>query len=150
VRGKIAIANAKRAYQTYKTIYGSGEWAALAGRGAHRQRLLWASTGTKNPAYPDTYYVDTLIGGDTVNTMPPDTLKAFRDHGTPEPGVIEQDVAGAEASLAALQALGISLDHVTHDLVIDGVKKFVGAFDHLLGGVAKKRTEMTSGQHKAA
>lgn len=150
VRGKIAIANAKRAYQDYKALYASPEWAALANRGAHRQRLLWASTGTKNPAYPDTYYVDNLIGSDTVNTMPPDTLKAFRDHGRAMPGAIEQDVAGADESLAALATLGLSLDEVTADLVVDGVKKFSSAFDSLLAGVAKKRSESSAGQHKAA
>ena len=81
--------------------------------------MLWASTGTKDPSLPDTYYVDTLIGVDTVNTMPPATMKAFRDHGQAKPGTIEEDVEGAEATLAAMETLGISLDKVTHELVLD-------------------------------
>ena len=150
VRSKIAIANAKRAYQRMKQIFSGPEWEALAKRGAKPQRLLWASTGTKDPALPDTYYVDTLIGKDTVNTMPPATMKAFRDHGKAVAGTIEHDVAGAEDTLAALETLGISLDEVTHDLVIDGVQKFSQAFDNLMGGVAKRRREMSGGHTQAA
>ncbi len=151
-RGQIAIANAKMAYGKYKNIYAGQGWADLANRGANRQRLLWASTGTKTPALPDTYYVDNLIGVDTVNTMPPETMHAFRDHGHANAGAIEQDVAAAEASLTSLAKLGVSLDQVTSELVVDGVKKFSTAFDHLLQGVAKRRSELAaaSGQHKAA
>ena len=138
---KIAIANAKRAYQRGKSIFSGSRWEALAAKGAHPQRLLWASTGTKDKSLPDTYYVDNIIGFGTVNTMPPATMKAFRDHGHPIKDSIESDVAGAEASLAALEKLGISLDEITHDLVLDGVKKFEEAFDNLLGGVAKRRKE---------
>ena len=145
VRSKTAIANAKRAYQRSKAIYATPEWAALANRGAKVQRLLWASTSTKSPSLPDTYYVDTIIGRDTVNTMPPATMKAFRDHGKAEPDTIEQDLAGADATLEALGKLGIALDQVTEDLVIDGVKKFSEAFDKLLAGVAKRRREISSG-----
>lgn len=150
VRSKTAIANAKRAYQRSKAIYASPEWQALANRGAKPQRLLWASTGTKDPSLPDTYYVDTIIGRDTVNTMPPATMKAFRDHGKAQPGTIEQDVEAADATLKALDQLGISLADVTHDLVIDGVKKFSEAFDKLLAGVAKRRKEIEGTHPKAA
>ena len=140
-KSKIAIANAKRAYQRSKVIFSGPKWEALAAKGAHPQRLLWASTGTKDKALPDTYYVDNIIGPDTVNTMPPATMKAFRDHGTAIRNSIESDVDGAEASLTALASLGISLDEITHDLVLDGIKKFEEAFDNLLGGVAKRRQE---------
>ena len=140
-KSKIAIANAKRAYQRSKVIFSGPKWEALAAEGAHPQRLLWASTGTKDKALPDTYYVDNIIGPDTVNTMPPATMKAFRDHGTAIRNSIESDVGGAEASLTALASLGISLDEITHDLVLDGIKKFEEAFDNLLGGVAKRRQE---------
>ena len=150
VRNKIAIANAKRAYQRSKAIFSGAEWDALAKRGARPQRLLWASTGTKDPALSDTYYVDTLIGTDTVNTMPPATMKAFRDHGKAVPGTIEQDVEGAEATLDALAKIGVSLDEVTHELVIDGVKKFSEAFDKLMGGVAKRRKELDGSRPQAA
>lgn len=150
LRNTIAIANAKRAYQSYKAIYASSEWAALAAKGAKPQRLLWASTGTKSATLPDTYYVDTLIGEDTVNTMPPATLKAFRDHGTAKAGTIEEDVAGAKASLALLAEVGVSLDEVTHELVIDGVAKFSQAFDKLMAGVKKRRDELSGTRTQAA
>ena len=138
---KTAIANAKRAYQRSKAIYAGPAWSALAAKGAHPQRLLWASTGTKDKSLPDTYYVDNIIGRDTVNTMPPATLKAFRDHGHALRDSIEKDLDGAEATLAALEQLGISLDDITHELVLDGIKKFEEAFDNLLGGVKKRRQE---------
>ena len=140
---KIAIANAKRAYQRGKEIFSGPKWEALAAKGAHPQRLLWASTGTKTKSLPDTYYVDNIIGLGTVNTMPPATMDAFRDHGRAIKGSIESDLEGAEASLAALEKLGISLDEITHELVIDGVKKFEEAFDNLLGGVKKRRGEFS-------
>ncbi|WP_165359552.1 transaldolase [Lichenibacterium minor] len=142
-RHKIAIANAKRAYQRGKQIFSGPRWEALAAKGAHPQRLLWASTGTKSKSLPDTYYVDNIIGLGTVNTMPPATMKAFGDHGTAIKDSIESDVAGAEASLAALEKLGISLDEITHELVIDGIKKFEEAFDNLIGGVKKRRGEFS-------
>ncbi len=142
-KSKIAIANAKRAYQRSKAIFSGPKWEALAAKGAHPQRLLWASTGTKDKSLPDTYYVDNIIGRDTVNTMPPATMKAFRDHGHAIKGSIESDVPGAEASLAALEKLGISLDEITHELVLDGIKKFEEAFDNLIGGVKKRRGEFS-------
>ena len=140
---KVAIANAKRAYQRSKAIFSGPRWDALAAKGAHPQRLLWASTGTKDKSLPDTYYVDNIIGRDTVNTMPPATMKAFRDHGTAIKDSIESDVAGAEETLAALGKLGVSLDEITHELVLDGIKKFEEAFDNLIGGVKKRRSEFS-------
>ena len=138
IRGKVAIANAKVAYQHYLELVGSPRWAALAEAGASPQRLLWASTGTKDKAYSDILYVETLIGPDTVNTMPPATMDAFRDHGVVR-DTLTEDVDGARAVLAEVERLGLDLATVTTDLVADGVKKFSEAFDQLLGAVATKR-----------
>jgi transaldolase/glucose-6-phosphate isomerase len=137
--GKAAIASAKLAYAAYKKLFSGAKWQALEAKGAHTQRLLWASTSVKNPAYPDTLYVETLIGRDTVNTMPPATMDAFRDHGTATPDAIEHDLKGSIAALKSLEHAGISLETVTADLVTDGVRQFAGAFDQLLGAVATKR-----------
>ncbi|MBU6442324.1 MAG: bifunctional transaldolase/phosoglucose isomerase [Alphaproteobacteria bacterium] len=141
LRGKVAVANAKLAYQLYKTIFSGPRWEKLAARGARPQRLLWASTSTKNKAYPDVLYVDTLIGPDTVNTMPPETLAAFRDHGTVA-ATIEDDIEEAKATLKALADNGISLDAVTEDLVEDGVAKFAEASDRLYAALACKRLKL--------
>ena len=138
VRGKVAIANAKMAYQWYLDFLKSDRWQALAAKGAQPQRLLWASTGVKDPSYPDTLYIDTLIGKDTVNTMPPKTMDAFRDHGTAAE-TITQDVDGAKHTLAEAERLGLDLDGVTGKLVEEGVASFVKAFDDLLGAIAKKQ-----------
>ena len=138
LKGKIAIANAKLAYQHYKKVIASDRWKKLAAKGARVQRLLWASTGTKNKAYSDVLYVEELIGPDTVNTVPPATLDAFRDHGKPRDS-LEDNVAEAAHALAALKTAGISLDTITDALVADGVKLFAEAFDKLLGAVASKR-----------
>jgi transaldolase len=138
LRGRAAIANARLAYAHYRALVSAPRWGALAARGAHAQRLLWASTGTKDPAYSDTLYVDELIGADTVNTMPPATMDAFRDHGRPEP-VLDRDLDGARATLAALAAAGVSLDAVTAALLDEGVKLFADAFDRLLDAVARAR-----------
>ena len=108
----------------------------LAAAGAKTQRLLWASTSTKNPAYKDTMYVEALVGRDTVDTIPPATMDAFRDHGVVTPDAIEQDVAGARAILAALERYGISLKEITDELVIEGVQQFADAFDKLFGVIA--------------
>jgi transaldolase/glucose-6-phosphate isomerase len=142
LRGKIAIASAKVAYQMFKKSFSGARWEKLAARGARPQRLLWASTGTKNKAYSDTLYVDTLIGPMTVNTMPPETMDAFRDHGNPKADTIEEDVAGAQQALNDLKAGGISLDKITDDLVIDGVAKFAEAADKLYGSLAQKREKL--------
>ena len=142
LKGKVAIAWAKLAYQRWKELYSGSRWDALAAKGAKPQRLLWASTGTKDPALPPTYYVDALIGKQTVNTMPAATMKAFGQSGTAKADTVESDIAGAKATIEALPKLGISLAKVTDDLVEDGVKKFIDSFDKLLGGVAKKRKEL--------
>ena len=138
LKGKVAIANAKLAYQHYKKVIASERWKKLAAKGAQVQRLLWASTGTKNKAYSDVLYVEELIGRDTVNTVPPATLDAFRDHGKPRDS-LEQNVADAERVLAELAKAGISLDAITEALVDDGVQLFAEAADKLLGAVAHKR-----------
>ena len=138
LKGKVAIANAKLAYQHYKKVIASERWKKLAAKGAKVQRLLWASTGTKNKAYSDVLYIEELIGRDTVNTVPPATLDAFRDHGKPRDS-LEENVADAEHVLTGLAKAGISLDDITESLVDDGVKLFAEAFDKLLGAVAHKR-----------
>nr|MDQ2901400.1 bifunctional transaldolase/phosoglucose isomerase [Acidobacteriota bacterium] len=134
LRGKVAIANAKIAYESYKRIFGTPRWKKLEERGAQRQRLLWASTGTKNPKYRDVVYIEELIGPDTVNTMPPATLDAFRDHGKVR-NSIEEDVAGAHAVMEQLAKAGISLKEVTDKLIVDGLKLFAEAFDTLLNAL---------------
>lgn len=139
LRGRIAIANAKAAYHDYLARAATGRWQALAQAGAHPQRLLWASTSTKSPALPDTLYVDALIGRDTVNTLPPATMDAFRDHGTARPDAILDDPAGAQADLAALTAAGVDLDALTDTLLDQGVAQFSDSFDSLLGAVARQR-----------
>jgi len=140
--GKVAIANAKLAYRDYEKIFSGPRWEALAKRGAHPQRLLWASTGTKNKAYPDTLYVDTLIGDPTVNTMPPATVAAFRDHGKVKADAIKDDLPGAEKVMADLKAVGISLDQATNELVVEGVDLFAIAADQLYGAIAGKCDEI--------
>jgi transaldolase / glucose-6-phosphate isomerase len=145
LKGKVAVANAKLAYQRYKRLFGGERWKSLAARGARPQRLLWASTGTKNKAYSDVLYVDELIGPDTVNTMPAATMDAFRDHGTPQ-DTIEKNVANAQRVLGDLGPSGISLDAVTDKLVEEGVKLFADAADKLLGVVAQKRARMLGDQ----
>ncbi|NVN87588.1 MAG: bifunctional transaldolase/phosoglucose isomerase [Rhodopseudomonas sp.] len=139
LKGKIAIANAKLAYQDYKRLFSGERWKKLEARGAKPQRLLWASTGTKNKAYSDVLYVEELIGPNTVNTVPPATLDAFRDHGKLRDS-LEENVDDARAALAGLASAGISLDAITDRLVIEGVQLFADAFDKLLGAVAHKRT----------
>jgi transaldolase/glucose-6-phosphate isomerase len=141
LRGKVAIANAKLAYAWYEAMIASDRWKALAAKGAMPQRLLWASTGVKDPAYPDTLYIDELIGPDTVNTMPPKTMDAFRDHGTAAPA-LTADLDAARHVIAETRRLGLDLDGVTAALVDDGVKQFADAFDALLGAVAGKRAEI--------
>ena len=141
LRGKVAIANAKMAYQHYQELIASERWKTLAAAGAMPQRLLWASTGVKDKAYPDTLYVEELIGRDTVNTMPPATMDAYRDHGHGKEA-LAVGLDDAKEILATAKRLGIDLDKVTHDLVEDGVKQFAKAADDLLGAVAAKRSGM--------
>ncbi len=138
LKGKVAIANAKLAYQEYKGLFSGARWEKLAAKGAKPQRLLWASTGTKNKDYSDVLYVEELIGPNTVNTVPPSTLDAFRDHGKPRDS-LEENVDEARDVLAELEKSGISLDAITEELVKDGVKLFADAADKLYGAVAHKR-----------
>jgi len=138
LRGKVAIANAKLAYQRYKRLFAGARWKKLQAKGARVQRLLWASTGTKNKDYSDVLYVDELIAADTVNTLPPPTMDAFRDHGKPRAS-LEQNLDQAGQVMAALDRSGISIDQVTAKLVEEGVQLFADAFDKLLGAVAVKR-----------
>lgn len=137
LRGKVAIANAKLAYQWYLDFIASDRWRRLADKGAMPQRLLWASTGTKDPSYPDTLYIDELIGPDTVSTMPMKTMDAFRDHGVIEPTLI-RDVDEARRVLAEAERLGLNLDEVTDRLVTEGVAAFAKSFDTLLAAIAQK------------
>jgi transaldolase/glucose-6-phosphate isomerase len=138
LKGKVAIANAKLAYQEYKELFSGARWEKLAAKGAKPQRLLWASTGAKNKDYSDVVYVEELIGPNTVNTVPPATLDAFRDHGKPRDS-LEENVEEAKHVLAELDKSGISLDAITEELVKDGVKLFADAADKLYGAVAHKR-----------
>jgi transaldolase/glucose-6-phosphate isomerase len=138
--GKAAIANAKQAYQKYLRLFSSPRWQALAAKGAQTQRLLWASTGTKNPNYRDVLYIEELIGRDTVNTIPPATLDAFRDHGRLRESLTE-DVAGANDTLAALAKAGIPMKEVTDKLTEDGVRLFADAFTKLLLAVSRYSKE---------
>jgi len=134
--GKVAIANGKLTYQRYQRIFSGPRWEALAAQGAQTQRVLWASTSTKNPKYRDVIYVEELIGPDTVNTMPLATIDAFRDHGQPRNSLTE-DVAGAQKVMDDLARAGISIREVTDKLTEDGVKIFADAFDKLLAAVEK-------------
>jgi len=145
LKGKTAIANAKLAFQRYRRLFDGERWHALAARGAKPQRLLWASTGTKNKAYSDVLYVEELIGPDTVNTMPVATLNAFRDHGKLR-NSLEADAADAQRALGQLGRAGISLDGVTDTLVADGVRLFADAADRLLAAVANKRRKILDGK----
>jgi len=150
ILGKIAIANAKLTYQRYLSIFRQDRWQDLAKRGAQTQRVLWASTGTKNPNYSDVIYVEELIGPDTVNTMPPATVSAFRDHGKPRPSLTE-DLEAAQDYMDTLEKVGISMNDVTRKLLDEGLLLFSDAFDKLLtavekstqGGVAPKVSRQT-------
>jgi len=137
VSGKVAIANAKLAYRRYGQLFSGARWKALADKGAKTQRVLWASTGTKNPKYSDVLYIEELIGPDTVNTVPPATLDAYRDHGKPR-RTLDQGLDQAEAVMAALEKSGISMKTVTDQLVEEGVKLFADSFTQLLSAVGSR------------
>jgi len=141
LRGTIAIANARVAFQRFRQIFSGARWEALATRGARVQRPLWASTGTKNPDYPDTLYIDQLIGADTVNTVPPKTLAAFEDHGVAAE-TLGVDPAQAAARLMRLTALGVDLGAITDRLQAEGVQAFVRAFEGLLTSIAEKKARV--------
>jgi transaldolase len=134
LKGRLAVANAKLAYQDYKQLFAGERWEFLASKGASPQRCLWASTSTKNPAYSDVLYVDELIGPDTVNTMPEETIEAFQDHGTVAL-TLEDGLDGARALLAKLAAAGVDYDDVTETLEREGVQKFDDSFVELLDGI---------------
>ncbi|RLA73071.1 MAG: transaldolase [Epsilonproteobacteria bacterium] len=138
IKGKVAIANSRLTYQEYKEIFASDAWQALADKGAMTQRLLWASTSTKNPEYKNTLYMDALIGPDTVNTIPPATMDAFRDHGIVS-NTLEDDIDGARNVLQTLDDAGISMEKVTDQLLKEGLEKFVISFDSLLKAVDTAR-----------
>jgi transaldolase/glucose-6-phosphate isomerase len=134
ILGKVAIANGKQTYVSYQKIFSGDRWKALSTKGAQTQRVLWASTSTKNPNYRDVLYVEELIGPDTVNTIPPATLDAFRDHGRARPSLTE-DVESANRTMETAAKLGVSMKEVTDKLTDDGVRLFAEAFDKLLKAV---------------
>jgi transaldolase len=138
LQGMAAVANAKLAYRSFQRLFSGPRWEALAAKGAHVQRPLWASTSTKNPAYPDTLYVDTLIGPDTVNTMPEATIDATRDHGVASRS-IDKKVDVAEAHMKELASVGVDLDAIlVHELVDEGVDAFANSFDSLIATIDEK------------
>ena len=139
LRGRLAVANAKLAYRRYQELFEGEPFAEHAAAGARPQRVLWASTSTKNPAYVDTMYVDDLIGPNTVNTMPPATIDAFADHGTIDASALVRDVEEAAEQIASLAALGIDYHEATAALQTEGVAAFAESFDDLLGAIAAKR-----------
>jgi len=140
--GKVGIANAKMAYQAYQSIFSGSEWEELAANGAHVQRPLWASTSTKNPDYSDVMYVEPLIGKNTVNTMPDETIEAFDDHGKARCDTILENVEEAKQTLAQLSSIGIDLDFVTEQLVNEGIQKFIDPFDSLMETIKDKMRSM--------
>ncbi len=136
--GKVAIANAKMAYQSFLEIFSEGEWAELVSKGAKVQRPLWASTSTKNPDYNDVMYVDPLIGKDTVNTMPDQTVSAFLDHGKVAYNTILEEIKEAKQTLSRLDSLGIDLDFITEQLLNEGIQKFIDPYDRLMKLIEEK------------
>lgn len=144
LRGRAAVAQAQAAYQRFLATFSGPRWEALAARGARVQRPLWASTSTKNPAYPDTAYVDQLVGPHTVNTMPEETIEAFLDHGSTA-RAIDVDPADAETTLAAIGNVGVDLDDVAAVLEEQGVAAFATAFDELIGALDTKAAELGAG-----
>jgi transaldolase len=144
LRGKLAVANAKLAYEHYQEAFSGPRWDFLAGKGANPQRCLWASTSTKNPEYRDVLYVEELIGPDTVNTMPEETIRAFQDHGEVRGDTVAKDVKKAHALLDDLAKAGVDYDDVTETLELEGVQKFADSFAELLDGVAGKREALTA------
>src|SRR4029077_4542279 len=143
ILGKVAIANGKLTYEAYEKIFSGPRWSALASKGAQTQRVLWASTSTKNPAYRDVLYVEELIGPDTVDTIPPATIDAFRDHGHARLSLTE-DVDAAKETMETLAKVGISIDAITSKLTEDGVRLFEEAFDKLLQAVEKSTKSQTA------
>jgi transaldolase len=143
LKGELAIANAKLAYQIYKEVFGGSRWQSLAEKGAHRQRLLWASTSTKNPDYPDTIYVDNLLGPETVNTMPKKTIEAVMDHAEIRP-TLEEGVEEAEEVLKRLREAGLDYEDVTDTLEQQGIQKFADPFNEMLEEIKNKGRQLVS------
>jgi transaldolase len=143
LKGRLAIANARLAYQHYKRAFSGPRWEYLAGKKATPQRVLWASTSTKNPDYPDTIYIEQLIGPDTVNTMPEETIEEYHDHGRPEPR-LEHDLADARTLIGQLASAGVDYHDIIETLEREGVEKFAGAFDDLLTALADKARDLTA------
>jgi transaldolase len=141
LKGKLAVANAKLAYQRYKQLFSGERWERLAAKGATKQRCLWASTSTKNPEYRDVLYVEELIGSETVNTMPQETIEAFQDHGEVAP-TLEQGIDEAERVFEQIRDAGVDYDDVVRVLEEEGVEKFADSFSELLDGIAAKRGEL--------
>jgi transaldolase len=148
--GKAAIANSKIIYTRFKALFDGPDFANARAKGAHVQRPLWASTGTKNPAFSDLMYVEGLVARDTVNTVPPQTLDALLDHGHVAADTIEADLEGARAALAALEKANISLASVTDQLVVEGVKSFADSFDEMLAAIGKKQRALAAPDAVAA
>ena len=144
LRGKLAIANAKLAYEHYRQAFSGPRWEFLAGKGAHPQRCLWASTSTKNPEYRDVLYVEELIGPDTVNTMPEETIRAFQDHGEVRGDTVLDGWDDAHELLARLRDVGIDYEDVVETLELEGVQKFADSFAELFEGVRAKRGELAA------
>jgi transaldolase len=144
LQGKLAVANAKLAYQHYLEAFAGPRWEFLEGKGAHEQRCLWASTSTKNPEYRDVIYVEELIGPDTVNTMPLETIEAFQDHGEVRGDTVLEGVDEAHELLAQLEAVGVSYDDVTETLEAEGVQKFADSFDEIVGSIRAKHGELAA------
>ena len=149
IQGKIAIDNAKIAYSRFREIFSSERWKKLATATARVQRPLWASTSSKNPAYPDTLYVDNLIGPDTVNTLPPATLEDFLDHGKVA-ATVETDVDGARMRIAELAELDIDLDAITNKVLDEGVAAFAKSFEGLIASIAEKRRRLLDDGQQAS
>ena len=143
LRGKLAVANARLAYQNWQEVFAGERWQFLASKGASKQWCLWASTSTKNPAYPDTMYVDSLIGPESVNTMPLETVEAFQDHGTVAL-TVEEGIDEARSLVRELEKAGVDVDDVTETLEQEGVQKFDDSFQELLDGISTRRGELVS------
>jgi len=144
LRGRVAVANAKLAYRLFRQRFAGPRWQALAGRGANVQRPLWASTSTKNPDYPDTLYVDELVGRDTVNTLAQPSIDALRDHGAPKPDTIEQGIDDAERLIADLAAAGVDYDDLTATIEREGVASFEQSYVDCLESLEQRATELAA------
>jgi transaldolase len=142
LQGKLGIANAKLAYDQFRQAFSGRRWEALVAAGASKQRPLWASTSTKNPAYRDVVYVEELIGPDTVNTMPPETIEAFQDHGEVRGDTVLEGWAEAERVLVDLEQAGLDYDDIVETLEVEAVQKFADSFSELLDGIRAKRGEL--------